>query len=68
MNGTGQLIHLAFLNEFGFEKNPANIIINYYENDLKDISQEKSKHLLNYLKDNYTQNLKYKKILKQNYE
>ena len=63
--GTGQLIHLAFLNEFGFEKNPANIIINYYENDLKDISQEKkSKHLLNYLKDNYTQNLKYKQNLK----
>ena len=62
--GTGQLIHLAFLNEFGL-KNPANIIINYYENDLKDISQEKkSKHLLNYLKDNYTQNLKYKQNLK----
>ena len=59
--GTGQLIHLAFLNEFGFEKKPTNIIINYYENDLKDITQEKkSQHLLNYLKDNYTQNLKYK--------
>ena len=58
INGTGPLISLAIIREYGKKFVPKNIFYLFYEgNDLRDMMDEKDTFLINYLDKNFTQNL-----------
>ena len=58
ISGTGPLIGLAIIKEYGKKFVPKNIFYLFYEgNDLKDMMDEKDTFLINYLDKNFTQNL-----------
>ena len=58
INGTGPLISLAIIKEYGKKFVPKNVFYLFYEgNDLKDMMDEKDTFLINYLDKNFTQNL-----------
>ena len=58
INGTGPLISLAIIKEYGKKFIPKNVFYLFYEgNDLKDMMYEKDTFLINYLDKNFTQNL-----------
>jgi len=58
ISGTGPLISLAIIKEYGVKFVPENIFYLFYEgNDLKDMMDEKDTFLINYLDKNFTQDL-----------
>ena len=58
ISGTGPLISLAIIKEYGKKFVPKNVFYLFYEgNDLKDMMDEKDTFLINYLDKNFTQNL-----------
>ena len=59
MAGNGPLIEFATLKEYAIKKKPKNVLWFYFErNDLVDLKIEKtSTIIMNYLKNNFTQNL-----------
>ena len=59
MSGNGPLIELASLKEYSLEKRPKIVLWFYFErNDLEDLRNEKSNSILmNYLNEDFTQNL-----------
>lgn len=58
INGTGPLISLAIIKEYGKKFIPKNVFYLFYEgNDLKNMMYEKDTFLINYLDKNFTQNL-----------
>ena len=59
MSGNGPLLELASLKEYALKKKPKVVLWFYFErNDLEDLKQEKSSSvLINYLNDDFTQNL-----------
>ena len=58
ISGTGPLIALAIIKEYGKEFRPKNIFYLFYEgNDLKDMMDEKNTFLINYLDEDFTQDL-----------
>jgi len=65
MSGNGPLIELASLKEYSMKKKPKIVLWFYFErNDLEDLKNEKSNPILmNYLNEDFTQNL-YSKQLK----
>ena len=59
MSGNGPLLELASLKEYALKKKPKVVLWFYFErNDLEDLKEEKSSSvLINYLNDDFTQNL-----------
>jgi len=64
MSGNGPLIELASLKEYTFKKRPKIVLWFYFErNDLEDLKEEKSNSILmNYLNEDFTQNLHSKQL------
>ena len=59
IQGHGPLMQLAALKEYGLEKNPNCIMVLFWSNDLANLVDEAIKYeFINYLKDDYIQNLK----------
>ena len=58
ISGTGPLIALGVINEYGKEFKPHNVFYLFYEgNDLDDMMKEKHTFLKKYLNENFTQDL-----------
>ena len=67
VTGSGPLLSLAVLKEYGLALKPKNIVYFYFEgNDLFDLEWEKNTYLINYLKPNFQLNyLKYSEEIKE---
>ena len=58
ISGTGPLVALGVINEYGKELKPHNVFYLFYEgNDLDDMMNEKNTFLKKYLNENFTQDL-----------
>tara|TARA_Y100001935_G_scaffold243281_1_gene234525 strand:- start:463 stop:1674 length:1212 start_codon:yes stop_codon:yes gene_type:complete len=67
VTGSGPLLSLAVLKEYGLALKPKNIVYFYFEgNDLLDLEWEKNTYLINYLRPNFQLDyLKYSEEIKE---